>query len=198
MSWPRHTVDATTFAATYLDDLSRAITKIPLELIVELVDAVDEVRVNGSTVHLIGNGGSAGTPSHSAGDWSKELSMRTMCHMDNVSALTAWANDTDYSNIFAASLDVYLREGDLLIAYSGSGNSENVITGVEVAHDKGIKVAAITGDYKGGGGGQLATMADIPIICPTTSMERIEDFQLIINHIIKEAIKDRHGLTSSC
>ncbi len=198
MSWIRHPVDAATFAATYLEDLSRAITELPLKLVVELVDAVDEVRINGGTVHLIGNGGSAGTPSHSAGDWSKELSMRTICHMDNVSALTAWANDTDYNNVFAASLDIYLQEGDLLIAYSGSGNSKNVLKGVALAQEKGVKVAAITGDYKGGGGGHLATMADIPIICPTTSMERIEDFQLIINHIIKEAIKDRHGLTSSC
>ena len=198
MSWIRHTVDAAIFAATYLEDLSRAIKELPLELVVELVDAVDEVRINGGTVHLIGNGGSAGTPSHSAGDWSKELSMRTICHMDNVSALTAWANDTAYDNVFAASLEIYLQKGDLLIAYSGSGNSENVIKGVALAREKGVTVAAITGDYKGGRGGRLATMADIPIICPTTSMERIEDFQLIINHIIKEAIKDRHGLTSSC
>ncbi len=198
MSWIRHHVDAITFAGEYLEDLSRAITELPLKLVVELVDAVDEVRINGGTVHLIGNGGSAGTPSHSAGDWSKELSMRTICHMDNVSALTAWANDTDYNNVFAASLDIYLQEGDLLIAYSGSGNSKNVLKGVALAQEKGVKVAAITGDYKGGGGGHLAAMADIPIICPTTSMERIEDFQLIINHIIKEAIKDRHGLTSSC
>ncbi len=198
MSWIRHPVDAAIFAATYLEDLSRAIKELPLELVVELVDAVDEVRINGGTVHLIGNGGSAGTPSHSAGDWSKELSMRTICHMDNVSALTAWANDTAYDNVFAASLEIYLQKGDLLIAYSGSGNSENVIKGVALAREKGVTVAAITGDYKGGGGGRLATMADIPIICPTTSMERIEDFQLIINHIIKEAIKDRHGLTSSC
>lgn len=191
-------MDAITFAGEYLEDLSRAITELPLKLVVELVDAVDEVRINGGTVHLIGNGGSAGTPSHSAGDWSKELSMRTICHMDNVSALTAWANDTDYNNVFAASLDIYLQEGDLLIAYSGSGNSKNVLKGVALAQEKGVTVAAITGDYKGGGGGHLAAMADIPIICPTTSMERIEDFQLIINHIIKEAIKDRHGLTSSC
>ncbi len=198
MSWIRHHVDAATFATAYLENLSRAITELPLESIVELIDAVDMIRTNGGTVHLIGNGGSAGTPSHSAGDWSKELSMRTICHTDNVSALTAWANDTDYSNVFAASLSVYLQEGDLLIAYSGSGNSENVIKGVAVAHDRGIKVAAITGDYKGGAGGRLATVADISIICPTTSMERIEDFQLIINHIVKEAIKDRHGITSTC
>ncbi len=198
MSWIPRGVDATTFAVTYLNDLSRAISELSLDLVVELVDAVDEVRLNGGTIHLIGNGGSAGTPSHSAGDWSKELSMRTICHMDNVSALTAWANDTNYGNVFAAALEVYLQEGDLLIAYSGSGNSENVIKGVALAHEKGIKVAAITGNYNGGGGGKLATMADIPIICPTTSMERIEDFQLIINHIIKEAIKDRHGISSSC
>ena len=186
------------FMSNYLTDLKFALTELDKEAIETIIGEVERAMDCKNTIHFIGNGGSAGTPSHSAGDWSKELSMRTICHMDNVSALTAWANDTNYGNVFAAALEVYLQEGDLLIAYSGSGNSENVIKGVALAHEKGIKVAAITGNYNGGGGGKLATMADIPIICPTTSMERIEDFQLIINHIIKEAIKDRHGISSSC
>ena len=142
---------------------------------------------------MIGNGGSAATPSHSAGDWSKELGIPTIAHTDNISSLTAWANDTDYANVFAGQLSTFAKSGDLVIAYSGSGNSPNVLNGILAAKKAGCRTAAITGDYNGGNGGKLAEMVDVAIVVPTTSMERIEDMQLIINHIVKEATKARHG-----
>jgi phosphoheptose isomerase len=60
--------------------------------------------------------------------------------------------------------------------------------------ENGCRTAAVTGDYGGMGGGKLAGMVDVAIVVPTQSMERIEDLQLIINHIVKEAIKSNHGL----
>ncbi len=155
---------------------------------------VENARKSGATVHFIGNGGSAGTPSHSAGDWSKEISLRTISHTDNASSLTAWANDTDYANIFVGQLSTFVRSGDLVVAFSGSGNSDNVINGIEFSKESGCKTVAITGNYRGSGGGKLAKIADLCILVPSQSMERIEDSQLIINHIIKEAVKSNHGL----
>jgi phosphoheptose isomerase len=67
---------------------------------------------------------------------------------------------------------------------------------MEMAKEIGCKTAAVTGNYKGGNGGKLAKMVDIAIVCETSSMERIEDLQLIINHIIKEAVKADRGLPS--
>ncbi len=64
-----------------------------------------------------------------------------------------------------------------------------MLNGITAAKEAGCRTAAVTGDYKGGGGGQLAQMVDVAIVVPTTSMERIEDMQLIINHIVKEASK---------
>ena len=52
---------------------------------------------------MCGNGGSAANPSHSAGDWSKEIGARTQCLSDNIASMTAWANDSDYSKIFYSS-----------------------------------------------------------------------------------------------
>ena len=78
---------------------------------------------------------------------------------------------------------------NLLIAYSGSGNSENVINGIEYANEIGCKTVAITGNYNRMGGGKIVDLVDLPIVIPSTSMERIEDVQLVINHIIKEAVK---------
>ena len=103
------------------------------------------------------------------------------------------ANDTDYSNVFAGQLATFAKAGDLVIAYSGSGNSANVLNGISMAKEAGCRTAAVTGDYNGGAGGELAGIVDVAIVVPTTSMERIEDMQLVINHIVKEAMKAQRG-----
>ncbi len=182
------------FANSYISDLSRALAELPMGPMSRLWRMVEDTRSSDGSVHFIGNGGSAATPSHSAGDWSKELSLRTISHTDNTSSLTAWANDTDYSNVFVGQLSTFIREGDLVVAYSGSGNSENVLNGISLAKERGCSTAAITGDYGGENGGSLAKIVDVAIVVPTTSMERIEDVQLVINHIIKEAVKSNNGL----
>ena len=182
----------------YLLDLKSALSELDESIIRDLIGDIEEVMDSGNTIHFIGNGGSAGTPSHSAGDWSKELGVATICHTDNASGLTAWANDTSYEDVFANQLKAYLRKGDIVLAYSGSGNSENVIRGIQVAKEKSCKSIAFTGNYRGGNGGKLAGLVDRALIFETESMERIEDLQLIVNHIVKESIKSKRNITSNC
>ena len=186
------------FMNDYLSDLNEALSKLNKKSISLIVEDIEKAIDSRNTIHFIGNGGSAGTPSHSAGDWSKELGVATICHTDNASGLTAWANDTSYEDVFANQLKVYLKKDDVVLAYSGSGNSENVLRGVAVAKEKTCKTFAFTGNYKGGNGGKLAKIVDHALIFDTESMERIEDLQLIVNHIIKESIKSKRNLPSSC
>ena len=190
------TFDFDEFMDGYIADLSRALNSLSRESVGLLYTEMLQVMDNGGKVHFIGNGGSAATPSHSAGDWSKELGLPTLAHTDNIAALTAWANDTSYANIFVGQLQTWLEPGDLVVGYSGSGNSSNVLNGITYATEKGARTVGITGNYKSGKGGALAEMADVAIVCDTTSMERIEDLQLIINHIVKEAVKASRGLPS--
>lgn len=181
--------DFTEFANSYLADLKSTLENLPTTEISNLYSMVIDACNQGATVHFIGNGGSAATPSHSAGDWSKELGLKTIAHSDNTSSFSAWANDEGYSQVFVGQLSTFADNGDLLIAYSGSGNSENVINGVKFANEIGCKTVAITGNYNGMGGGEIVNLVDLSIVIPSTSMERIEDVQLVINHIIKEAVK---------
>jgi len=186
------------FMDDYLTDLKGAFSELDKKAISKIIESIEEVMDSNNTIHFIGNGGSAGTPSHSAGDWSKELSVATICHTDNASGMTAWANDTSYEEIFANQLNVYLKTGDLVLAYSGSGNSENVIRGINMAKSKSCKTIGFTGNYKGMKGGKLAQIVDCALIFDTESMERIEDLQLIVNHIIKESIKSKRNIDSNC
>ena len=181
--------DFTEFANRYVSNLKNTLDNLPITEISNLFLMVIDACKRGATVHFIGNGGSAATPSHSAGDWSKELGLKTIAHSDNTSSFSAWANDEGYSQVFVGQLSTFADNGDLLIAYSGSGNSENVINGIKYANEIGCKTAAITGNYNGMGGGKIVDLVDLSIVIPSTSMERIEDVQLVINHIIKEAVK---------
>ena len=186
--------DFTEFADSYILNLKEALDSLPRTPLEQFWKLVENAHESYSCIHFIGNGGSAATPSHSAGDWSKELSIRTISHTDNVASMTAWANDTDYSNIFVGQLSTFLTEGDLVVAYSGSGTSANVVNGLEFAKKNGCPTVAVTGNIDGSQGGRIAEIADVAIISPTGSMERIEDIQLIVNHIVKEAIKAHKGL----
>jgi len=123
--------------------------------------------------------------------WAKTLGIKAICLTDNTTAVTAYANDTSYENIFKGQLDTFLEKGDIVICYSGSGNSPNVINAIEFAKEQGNYTVGITGNYNNGEGGELGKIADLSIIVNSTSMERIEDIHLIINHIIKEYIKQQ-------
>ena len=188
------TSDFLDFANGYLVDLKRTIDELPMGDLHTLYSKVLSVASSDSTVHFIGTGGRAATPSHSAGDWSKELGLKTISHSDNISSFSAWANDEGYSQVFVGQLSTFASEGDLVIAYSGSGNSDNIINGIKYAKSIGCDTVGIPGDYKGMGGGKLAKIVDLAIIVPSTSMERIEDVQLIINQNIKEAVTSEKEL----
>jgi D-sedoheptulose 7-phosphate isomerase len=179
------------FLQKYNSDLISAIESLDWNVLKEISDVILKARKNGNTIYLIGNGGSSATPSHSAGDWTKELRIKTICLTDNTPSVTAFANDTDYSNIFKGQLETFLSDGDIVIGYSGSGNSPNVINAIEYANSLGNKTIGITGNYKEKQGGKLADIVDMVVMANTTSMERIEDVHLIINHIIKEYIKEQ-------
>ena len=179
------------FLSHYKKDLINALNSIDSDKLDLIINSVLNVKINNNKVFLIGNGGSSATPSHSAGDWSKELGIKALCLTDNTPILTALANDTDYSNVFKGQLEVFLDHGDIVIGYSGSGNSPNVINALKYAKSKGNYAIGITGNYKNGGGGKLAKVANLAIIFDTFSMEVIEDLHLVVNHIIKESIKLR-------
>ena len=120
--------------------------------------------------------------------------MKTISHTDNASSLTAWANDTSFDNIFLGQLSTFLSKGDLVVGFSGSGNSMNVLNGLKYANDNDCTTVGVTGNYNDMGGGKMINIVDLSLVIPSKSMERIEDFQLIINHIIKEAVKSNNNL----
>ncbi|MCH8150663.1 MAG: SIS domain-containing protein, partial [Planctomycetes bacterium] len=110
-----------------------------------MVDALKEARRHGNRIFIMGNGGSASTASHMVCDLSKSTiqnglpRLRVIPITDNVPLITAWANDTGYENIFVQQLENQASRGDVVIAISGSGRSENVLRAVRRFRDRPVE-----------------------------------------------------------
>ena len=170
----------------YLEDLRAALDALDLEQVQAARQLIGDARNRGRQVFLCGNGGSAATASHMANDLGKGASygrdsrFRVIALTDNVSWMTALANDINYEAIFAEQLRNLGQAGDVLVAISGSGNSQNVLNAVEVAREKGMKTIGWTGFD----GGKLAALADLAIVAGSHHMGRVEDVHTILMHLV--------------
>jgi D-sedoheptulose 7-phosphate isomerase len=177
---------ARTFAEGYLcrsADVLRAISPDELARLIELLEGA---RSGGHQVFICGNGGSAATASHFAaglgkeGSWEQPVRFRALALTDNTAWLTALANDTDYGRIFVEQLKNYARPSDVLVAFSGSGNSDNVLRAVEWANEQGLVTVGITGQS----GGKLGALAALRVSVGTDHMGHVEEGHFLIQHLI--------------
>lgn len=184
------TTPASEFAKSYLQGLKGVLDKLPFKEIDRVVDAIEAAHAAGKQIFVIGNGGSAATASHMMNDLNKGTlghkgdapwkRFRVIALTDNVSLMTAWANDADYNTVFSEPLKNLAQPGDLLVAISASGNSPNIIAAVDAAKQLGVKVIGLTGF----GGGKLAKMADVSFVVPSNEYGPVEDVHMILDHII--------------
>jgi D-sedoheptulose 7-phosphate isomerase len=175
----------------YLDHIN-IVERLPLGQVEQVVDALREARINGSQIFTFGNGGSAATASHFVCDLAKNTRkegippFRVYGLSDNLSILTAYGNDEGYENVFAQQLINLIRPGDVVVAFSCSGNSPNVIRAIEAAKMYSAKTIGFTGFD----GGKLGKMVDINVCIPSTSFEQIEDIHLMLEHIICSTLRE--------
>jgi D-sedoheptulose 7-phosphate isomerase len=177
----------------YFSAGGKLLTKIPNEEVMALAIAINQARKTGGTVYISGNGGSASTASHFAtdigiGSLNRANPVRSISLCDNTSAITAIANDMDYSSIFAQQLKLLGKQGDLLIVISASGNSDNLIKAVEIASELGMASHSLTG-FDGGKLKQLTLGRNIHVETPKGAYGLVEDAHLAICHVITECIR---------
>jgi D-sedoheptulose 7-phosphate isomerase len=140
----------------------------------------------GNKILLCGNGGSAADCQHIAAEltgWFKDRSRKPLAAIaltTDSSALTAIGNDSDFCAVFARQVEALGRPGDLLIAISTSGNSENVVAAVAAAFELGMATIALAGRS----GGRLAERATILIPAPSDETPRIQEMHIAIGHAI--------------
>lgn len=180
----------------YLDQICNILQHLPQEQIAGVVKILRQARLDRKNIFLIGNGGSAATASHFANDLLKATvaegkpRMKAIALTDNIPVMLAYANDCGYDTIFAEQLDALADPGDLLVAFSGSGRSPNVIKALDLARDRGLTTIGITGRD----GGDMPPRCDVCVIAPCQPMVQIEDVHVVITHLITSAIFNRAEL----
>jgi len=149
----------------------------------------------GRQVFFCGNGGSGGNANHLANDFLYALSktpgsgLRVHSLSSNPSVITCLANDEGYDQVFSLQLAVLARKGDVLIAFSGSGNSPNILKALE----EGKKIGMTSYAVLGFSGGKAKALADVPIHFAVDDMQIAEDAQMVIGHMIMQWLYAQRG-----
>jgi len=189
--------DVRGMAEQYFAKVKAAMDAMPLHVVDTVVERLYRAYVEGRTVLVIGNGGSASTASHMACDLSKNVfgqfpggaaptgRFKVLALTDNVPTITAWANDTEYSRVFSEQVRTFVDAGDVVIAISGSGNSPNVVQAVQLAK----RMGAYTIGFLGFGGGRLGSLVDCPLVVVSAEYGPVEDIHLMLNHLVTECLK---------
>jgi D-sedoheptulose 7-phosphate isomerase len=186
-------------AKDYLLAVQDVLAHLDHEVVDRMIDVIWRGYKEGRTLFVFGNGGSAALASHFACDIGKGTiagrakRLKTIALTDNVALITAWANDKAYQEIFSEQLESLAEKGDIALAISGSGNSPNVIRGLEAGRRLGVQTLVLTG-FAGGG---AKTLADLCLIVPSDSMQHIEDAHLCATHAIFLAIRQRLMLNNA-
>ena len=163
------------------------------ETIVAITEAMVTAMQNGKRIYFCGNGGSAADAQHLAAELSgrfytdrKALPAEAL-HC-NTSYLTAVANDYSYDVIYSRLVEGICRKGDVLVGFSTSGNSANIVKAFETARTMGV----ITVGFTGITGGLLKGLSDYLINVPSTDTPRIQESHILIGHIICQLSEEQY------
>lgn len=160
-----------------------------IKFIEQISNTIASAFESGNKVLICGNGGSTTDAMHFAeeltGRFRKERRALPAIALTDPSHITCVANDYGFEEIFARGVEAYGKEGDVLIAISTSGNSQNIINAVKRAAEKKM----ITFGLLGKDGGKLNGKCDLQIIAPGKTTDRIQEIHITVLHIIIETIE---------
>jgi D-sedoheptulose 7-phosphate isomerase len=169
----------------YISAQKAALDSIPVDGVNQLIQLLAAALRNDQQIFVFGNGGSAANASHFATDLGKGSSdklgkrFRVISLNDNVSWMTALANDYAYEDVFVRQLENYGKPGDLVLSLSVSGNSPNCVKALAWARKQGLRTVAMVGAKRG----RMAEVAEHVLVINDTHYGRVEDAQMGICHM---------------
>ena len=183
----------TEFLRDYAADCCERTMETDFEALARMAARLLAATHAGRHIFTCGNGGSAATASHICNDLQKgarvyeRTGFSATCLGDSLPVVTCLGNDFGYDDIFRIQVETQAGEGDVLLAFSGSGNSENVIRAAEAARARGVDVLG----FLGRDGGRLKPLCDLSVTAPTGCMEKIEDMHMLYCHALVSLLKQR-------
>lgn len=178
------------FFDTYSKMLNDTLEGLNREDIQKLFELIEEIRNNGKHLFVLGNGGSAAAASHWVCDFGKGINtgdskrLKISSPVDNGAIFSALGNDCGYETTFVEQMKNFLEPGDLVLTFSVSGSSPNLIEAHRYAKEAGAKTACVVADK----GGKIINMSDFAMIVPSTNYGVVEDIHIILGHAISQQI----------
>lgn len=180
-----------------IDDLAKIFEKMRVQAFDQKVTAVVDIVCNAfrsrKKILLVGNGGSAAEAQHMAAEYTATLNKKNfragypaIALTTDTSFLTAWSNDFGFQDVFARQVETLGNNGDILFAYSTSGNSKNIIRAILQAKRNSLKIIG----FAGKDGGQIAKMCDVCFTVPSESTARIQEVHTLLGHTICAQIEN--------
>lgn len=180
------------YLAETVGTVTRTAERCSQQILEAAATIADSVR-RGGKVLICGNGGSAADSQHLAAELVGTLTLdrlrpaiAAVALTTDSSILTAVSNDFGFEGVFARQVEAIGRPGDVLIAISTSGNSEDVLLAVEQAGRQGLRTIALTG----GSGGKLAPLADVAVQVPSAETSHIQEAHLAVEQLIAFLVED--------
>lgn len=160
-------------------------------LIIQVSEVISKALQNRNKVLLFGNGGSAADCQHIAAEFvgrfkTQRPSLAAIALTTDTSIITAIGNDYGFEKIFSRQIEGLGRKGDIVIAISTSGNSNNVLKGIEKAKELGL----ITIGFTGNTGGLLGSIVDYHFNIPHSASARVQEVHIMLSHILCELVEN--------
>lgn len=180
------------FFKSYAVKLTEGLSQHDWQSTQQLAEAMREAWRENRQIFICGNGGSCGSANHWENDFiypvTKKMGhgLRIRSLGTNPAVLTCLANDEGYEHVFSAQLRIYAEPHDLLLVFSGSGNSENVLEALRAAKEIGMKSCAVVGFD----GGKCLKLADWAVHFQVHDMQLAEDFQVILGHMLMRVLQE--------
>lgn len=174
----------------YLSKLTSLLEKLDTTQVDNAVKVIADAWQAGRQIITLGNGGSSMTALHFINDWNKSIFMssgkpfRGRSLVDNMGLVMSYGNDLSFQDIFVEQLKNLLQPGDLVIAISGSGNSENVVRAIKYANENQATTLGLCG-YRGG---KLKHLAQHVVWADVDDMQLSEDVHAIFGHIVMQRL----------
>ena len=163
-----------------------------LSAIADGINLIVDCFNSGSKILIAGNGGSAADAQHFAAEFvgrfkHERRGYPAIALTTDSSIMTAWSNDYHFDSVFERKVEALGNRGDILIVFSTSGNSKNILKAIHKAHEQDLKTIALLGCNGGG----MKGLAYVEIIVPSDNTPRIQEAHVMLLHIIAEEVEAR-------
>ncbi|MBQ8894778.1 MAG: SIS domain-containing protein [Clostridia bacterium] len=181
------------FLKNYAADCTARTMQTDFEALGRVAELLIQAKQQERAIYTAGNGGSLATASHICNDLTKgcrvynRAGFDAECLGDSAAITTCLSNDFCYEDFYKIQVETKVKAGDVLLVFSGSGNSENIVRAVIAAKERGASVVG----FLGRDGGKLLLLCDISVVAPSDNMEQIEDIHMLYVHALSSLLQQK-------